>query len=229
MTDEIPKVKIEDPPEGEPFTLHEAWLDLLHAATDDGLIPIHPFTERWSWERDRVQQFFRKLEAKDHIRAYDASRWCLISQVQEESLALEYEHIWSIYPKRVAKRKGYHAYAATRKGRPKDEEPIVSARILYMATKAYAKSREGEDQEFTMHPATFFGTDYRWRDKPKTNSKPKGKNQWSRPTNRDLTKAPQAGTAKSRGPKTRTPATPPPKKKSPRKKSPKKNDPLADL
>ena len=233
MTDEIPRSSFGDL-ERE-FTAQEAWLDLIQLADESGVIDILSFTERWRWERDQVQQFFRRLEAKDHIRAYDASRWCLISQVQEESLVLEYEHIWRLYPKKVAKRKGFHAYAATRKGRPKEKEPIVSARILYMATKSYAKSRDGQDAQYTLNPDTFFGPDYRWREKPRTNSETKGKKQWSRPTSRDLTKIPGAQT-KARSPKKNPPkkkattTTKSPRRKTPtRKRSPVKDDPLGNL
>ena len=227
MTDEIPRSSFGGHT-GE-FTPQEAWLDLIQLADESGVIDILSFTERWSWERDQVQRFFRKLESKDHLRAYDASRWCLVFQVQEESLTLEYEHIWRIYPLRVAKRKGFHAYSATRKGRPKEKEPIVSARILYMATKVYAKSRDGKDAQYTMQPATFFGPDYRWRDKPRTNSQTKGSQKWSKPTSRDLTKTPGAQTkARSQSTKKSPPkkrATP----KTPRKKSPRKDDPLGNL
>jgi len=231
VTDEIPRSTFELgwAGLGGELTPQEAWLDLIQLADESGVIDILSFTERWSWERDQVQQFFRKLESKDHIRAYDSSRWCLVFQVQEDSLVIEYEHIWRLYPKRVAKRKGFHAYAATRKGRPKEKEPIVSARILYMATKAYAKSRDGKDAQYTLNPDTFFGPDYRWREKPRTNSQTKGKTQWAKPTSRDLTKIPGGQTKgpspnpKKSPPKTRT--TP----KNPRKKSPKRDDPLGNL
>ncbi len=226
MTDEVPRSSFAE--NVDEFTPQEAWLDLIRLSDESGVIDILSFTERWSWERDQVQDFFRKLEAKDHIRAYDASRWCLIFQAQDESLAQEYEHIWRIYPKRVAKKKGFHAYSATRKGRPKEKEPIVSARILYMATKAYAKSRDGKEAQYTLNPETFFGTDYRWREKPRTNSETKRTQPWKRSTKRDLTKTPGARTkGRSPTPKKKSPT----RKKSPPRKSPKKKkqDPLADL
>jgi hypothetical protein len=229
VTDEIPRSLIREP-QLPVVTPQEAWLDLIQLADESGVIDILSFTERWGWERDQVQQFFRKLEAKDHIRAYDASRWCIMFQLQEDSFVLEYEHIWRIYPKRVAKRKGLHAYAATRKGRPKEKEPIVSARILYLATKAYAKSRDGEDPQYTLNPDTFFGPDYRWREKPRTNNQTKGSQKWSRPTSRDLTRTPGAQT---KGRSLSTKKTPPKKKsgppRSPRKKTPRKDDPLGSL
>lgn len=208
------------------FTPAESWLDLLQLADVAGVLPVISYTERWGWQNAEVADFFTALQRHGHLRPYDKTTWALTYQGQDPGFTEDFELVWKIYPKRVAKQKGYHAYAATRKGR--NGAPPVSARLLFEATERYAFSRQGQEAEFTMHSSTFFGVDERWKEKhkPKTNSKARPK-EWSRPTTRDLTKAPQAGTAKSRGPKKKTPAKPAPKK-NPRKKKPTK-DPLADL
>ena len=215
--------------EGEPYSPGEAWLDLLQVANAGGVLPIISYTERWGWQNAEVADFFTTLERRGHVRAYDKTTWCLTYQVQDPGLNEDYELIWKIYPKRVAKQKGYHAYAATRKGR--NGKPGVTARRLYDATLKYAQARRGEDSEFIMHPSTFFGPDERWKEKhkAKTNSKTKGTKGWSRPTSRDLTKIPGAKT-KGRSPTTKK--APPKKKatpKNPRKKGPRKDDPLGSL
>ena len=214
------------------FTPEEAWLDLIHLADSAGVLPVLSFTDRWRWKNTEVADFFTALGRHGHLRPHDATRWRLAYQAQERGLQDDFEEVWKIYPRKVAKQKGYHAYAATRKGRNGD--PPVTARTLYDATQRYAIARKDEDAEFILHPGTFFGVDERWKEKhkPKTNSKTKGTKGWSRPTSRDLTKAPQAGTATSRGRKKRTPdqgKKPKPTPKNPRKKKPPKKDPLGDL
>jgi len=214
--------------EDRTFTPGEAWLDLVRLGDVGGVLPVISYTERWGWQNAEVADFFTTLERRGHLRPYDKTTWALTYQVQDPGLTEDFELVWKIYPKRVAKQKGYHAYAATRKGRNGD--PPVKARLLFEATERYAFARQGEEAEFTLHPATFFGPDERWKEKhkPKTNSKAKGQKGWSRPTSRDLTKtAPQAGTGTSRGRKKRTPDQGV-KPKNPRKKKPTK-DPLSDL
>jgi hypothetical protein len=215
--------------EGAQFTPGEAWLDLLRLGDVDGVLPVTSYTDRWSWQNAEVADFFTALQRHGHLRAHDKTTWALTYQGQDPGVTEDFELVWKIYPKRVAKQKGFHAYAATRKGRNGD--PPVTARLLFEATERYAFARQGEEAEFTLHPATFFGPDERWKEKhkPKTNSQAKGTKGWSRPTSRDLTKSsPPTGTAKSRSRK-RTPPTPKPRPKNPRKKSPPKDDPLGSL
>lgn len=205
------------------FAPQEAWLDLLQLADARGVIPILPYMDRWGWPLTEVTAFFKRLQARGHISAESKTQWRIIFQAQERDLRQDFEEVWKLYPRKVAKQKGYHAYAATRKGRK--DTTAVDARTLFEATKRYARARAGEDEQYTMHAAVFFGVDYRWREKhkAKTNSQAKGKG-WSRPTSRDLTKdIPPSGTAKSPGPKKK----PAPKKPAPKKKPTK--DPLANL
>ena len=214
---------------GREFTPEDAWLDLIHLADSAGVLPVVSFTDRWLWKNAEVADFFTALGRHGHLRPHDPTRWRLTYQAQDRGLVDDYEDVWKIYPKRVAKQKGYHAYAATRKGR--DGGPPIPARTLYDATLRYSIARKDEDMEFILHPGTFFGPDERWKEKhkPKTNSKTKGTKGWSRPTSRDLTKIPGGQT---KGPSPNPKKSPPKKRttpKNPRKKTPKKEDPLGDL
>ena len=214
---------------GREFAPEEAWLDLIHLADSAGVLPVVSFTDRWLWKNAEVADFFTALGKHGHLRPHDPTHWRLTYQAQDRGLVDDYEDVWKIYPKRVAKQKGYHAYAATRKGR--DGGPPIPARTLYDATLRYSIARKDEDMEFILHPGTFFGPDERWKEKhkPKTNSKTKGTKGWSRPTSRDLTKIPGGQT---KGPSPNPKKSPPKKRttpKNPRKKTPKKEDPLGDL
>lgn len=214
---------------GREFTPEEAWLDLIHLADSAGVLPVVSFTDRWLWKNAEVADFFTALGRHGHLRPHDPTRWRLTYQAQDRGLVDDYEDVWKIYPKRVAKQKGYHAYAATRKGR--DGGPPIPARTLYDATLRYSIARKDEDMEFILHPGTFFGPDERWKEKhkPKTNNKTEGTKGWSRPTSRDLTKIPGGQT---KGPSPNPKKSPPKKRttpKNPRKKTPKKEDPLGDL
>ncbi len=213
---------------GREFTPEEAWLDLIQLADLAGVLPVVSLTERWGWDMDRVHRFFKALQKHGHIRPHDKNLWCLCYQGQDVRLLDEYEQVWRIYPKRVAKQKGYHAYSATRKGR--NGKPGVSARLLFEAAVKYAGARHDEEAQYIMNPDTFFGTSERWKEKvtPRTNTKSKGKQQWKRPTSRDLTKTPEAQT-KGRSPTKKRTQTSPMKKKPPPKKTPRKKDPLGDL
>lgn len=69
----------------------------------------------------------------------------------------EFNRAWASYPRKTARKRALRAYQATRrKG--------VPAEVLRAATEAYAVSRRGQDESFTMHGATFYGPDERWKD-----------------------------------------------------------------
>ena len=69
----------------------------------------------------------------------------------------DFETLWKIYPRRINKAGAFGAFKATlRRG--------VSLEDLTTATVAYASSRIGQDEQFTMHASTFFGKAERWRD-----------------------------------------------------------------
>lgn len=66
-----------------------------------------------------------------------------------------FDTLWKTYPRKVGKADALRAYRARLKEGATPEQ-------LLTAVKAYAKSREGEDEKFTMHPSTFLGTGERW-------------------------------------------------------------------
>ncbi len=95
--------------------------------------------------------------------------------------AAEFEIIWDIYPKRVARQDGLEAYNARRK-------EGVRFRVLLSATRQYKEERRGEDKKFTMGPKTFFGTKRRYLDYDgETNGETERRDgQWAPPMTRDL-------------------------------------------
>lgn len=69
----------------------------------------------------------------------------------------DFAHLWELYPRKVNRKRAERAYLARRRGG-------VSAEELLTATRHYAAARSGKDATYTLHPATFFGPDERWRD-----------------------------------------------------------------
>jgi len=70
----------------------------------------------------------------------------------------EFNEIWKLYPRRVARRRALGAYRQRRKEGMTFEEAMA-------AVKAYASERKGEEERFTMHCASFFGKIRRgWED-----------------------------------------------------------------
>lgn len=69
----------------------------------------------------------------------------------------EFSEVWDSYPRKRDRKAALAAYRARRRaGVPRDD--------LLTATKNYAASRVGEDQQFTMLGSTFFGPHDRWMD-----------------------------------------------------------------
>jgi hypothetical protein len=69
----------------------------------------------------------------------------------------EFDRAWSVYPRKTARKAAFAAYRATRRRG-------VPGEVLRAATEAYATSRRGQPEEFTMHGATFYGASERWAD-----------------------------------------------------------------
>ena len=69
----------------------------------------------------------------------------------------EFEELWKIYPRRINKGGSYKAYKSSIRKGAKHED-------LSLATRNYASDRIGQDDKFTMHGATFFGPQERWKD-----------------------------------------------------------------
>lgn len=69
----------------------------------------------------------------------------------------EFEQLWAIYPRRIAKQVAYKKVVTRlRSG--------VKLETLLSATIAYAEIRQGQDASFTLHPGTFYGDGLRYED-----------------------------------------------------------------
>jgi hypothetical protein len=69
----------------------------------------------------------------------------------------EFDALWQIYPRRINKVNAYKAYCASVKRGASMEE-------MTLAVRNYASERVGQEEQYTMHGATFFGKGERWRD-----------------------------------------------------------------
>ena len=69
----------------------------------------------------------------------------------------EFNQLWEIYPRKVGRKKAYDAVVARlRAGVTFDD--------LLTATQNYASIRRNQDQQFTLHAGTFFGSSVRYED-----------------------------------------------------------------
>ena len=69
----------------------------------------------------------------------------------------EFEELWALYPRRVGKAKAYTKLVALlRSGTPLSE--------IKLAPTHYARLRQGQDNNYTLHAATFWGPGERWKD-----------------------------------------------------------------
>ena len=69
----------------------------------------------------------------------------------------QFAAVWAEYPRKVNKAGAESAFTARLRAG-------ASFPDLLAATMAYAETRKGEEEQFTMHGATFFGPADRWRD-----------------------------------------------------------------
>ena len=69
----------------------------------------------------------------------------------------DFESVWAIYPRRINKGGAFRSFQTTmRRG--------ATVEQLLTATRNYAAERIGKDESYTLHGATFFGPNERWRD-----------------------------------------------------------------
>ena len=69
----------------------------------------------------------------------------------------DFESVWAIYPRRINKGGAFRAFQTTmRRG--------ATVEQLMTATRNYAALRIGADENYTLHGATFFGPNERWKD-----------------------------------------------------------------
>lgn len=69
----------------------------------------------------------------------------------------DFNAMWKLYPRKTNKPGAYRKYLTTLNNG-------VDHSTLLDAVIAYAASRDGQDDRYTLHGATFFGPDERWRD-----------------------------------------------------------------
>lgn len=74
-----------------------------------------------------------------------------------EPFAAEFAEVWEHYPRKLSRAAAFSAYRARRRAGVSREE-------LETATINYARVREGEEIEYTLHGATFYGPRERWKD-----------------------------------------------------------------
>ena len=81
------------------------------------------------------------------------------SRAFEEKVEEEFDALWPMYPRKLAKKPALKAYLARRR-------EGVEAEELSAATKNYAAwvKRERKEENFVLHGATFYGPNDRWRD-----------------------------------------------------------------
>ncbi len=89
-----------------------------------------------------------------------------------DSLSASFAEWWSVYPRRVAKGKAWTAYQRAAKGAHPDS--------LLAGAQRYAAEREGQDPQFTKHPATWLNGAC-WLDEPtQAQAQPQARPQGSR-------------------------------------------------
>jgi hypothetical protein len=69
----------------------------------------------------------------------------------------DFEEFWAAYPRKEGKVKAYEQFVINVKNKCLASEMMRSARN-------YAKSREGEDAQYTLMPSTFLGPSQRWKE-----------------------------------------------------------------
>ena len=74
-----------------------------------------------------------------------------------QSREAEFEILWMLYPRKLAKQAALKAFLARRR-------EGVSFDDLTVAVDHYAKACEGKEPQFILHGATFFGPNRRWAD-----------------------------------------------------------------
>jgi hypothetical protein len=79
------------------------------------------------------------------------------SRPNAHPFANEFEQLWVIYPRKIGRKSAYDKVVAQlRRG--------VEFSTLYQATENYAKLRSGQEEKYTLHPSTFYGSSNRYED-----------------------------------------------------------------
>jgi hypothetical protein len=77
--------------------------------------------------------------------------------LSREAFEDDFDELWQHYPRKVARKGALRSYQARRR------EGVAHADLLSAAI-AYAASRRGQDEQYTLHGGTFLGSSERWRE-----------------------------------------------------------------
>ncbi len=76
----------------------------------------------------------------------------------------DFEEFWAFYPRSTGKQEGMRKWVATLSRTEAPDHPKATPEMLINAAKNYAVERDGEEEKYTKHAATFLGPDEHWRE-----------------------------------------------------------------
>lgn len=85
----------------------------------------------------------------------------------------EFEEFWAFYPRSTGKQEAMRKWVATLARPEAPDRPKATSEMLVIAAKNYAAERDGEDEKYTKHAATFLGPDEHWREYLEPKRKPR--------------------------------------------------------
>lgn len=110
----------------------------------------------WFWCEELNRRFGQSLDAMPFKKRKVQER--IIDTVKrggEKEYPGDFEEFWAAYPRKEGKVKAYEQFAINLKNN-------CLAAELMTAARNYARSREGEDTQYTLMPQTFLGPSQRW-------------------------------------------------------------------
>lgn len=110
----------------------------------------------WFWCEELNRRFGQSLDAMPFKKRKVQER--IIDTVKrggEKEYPGDFEEFWAAYPRKEGKVKAYEQFAINLKNN-------CLAAELMTAARNYARSREGEDAQYTLMPQTFLGPSQRW-------------------------------------------------------------------
>ncbi|MHB9152979.1 MAG: hypothetical protein ACYC2S_10000 [Spirochaetales bacterium] len=112
----------------------------------------------WFWCDELNRRHSQSLDAMPFKKRKVQER--IIDSVKrggERQFPGDFEEFWAAYPRKDGKVKAYEQFAINVKNNCLVAEMMTAARN-------YAKSREGEDAQYTLMPSTFLGPSQRWKE-----------------------------------------------------------------
>lgn len=105
-----------------------------------------------------IQEGKGKEGNKEGTREKDSAQSSLpAARQRRDSYEQDFEVVWDSYPRKLARKDALSAYQARRRSG-------VSAADLLKATRNYAASVAGKDQDYVKYGSTFYGPKDHWRD-----------------------------------------------------------------